>query len=42
MSKRLARLISSSVCPVNDASKYANELKQLAEKFASREASQAA
>jgi ArsR family transcriptional regulator len=34
--KRLARLASSSVCPVDDVSKYAAELKQLAEKFASK------
>jgi len=35
-SKRLTRLIKSGICPVEDVSKYASELKQLAEKIAKR------
>ncbi len=35
-SKRLNRLIKSGICPAEDASKYADELKQLAEKIAER------
>jgi len=35
-SKRLNRLIKSGICPAEDASKYAGELKQLAEKIAER------
>ena len=31
VSKRLKRLVSSGICPVEDASKYAAELKQLAD-----------
>jgi len=32
VSKRLERLIKSGICPAEDASKYADELKQLADK----------
>lgn len=32
--KRLNRLIKSGICPAEDALKYANELKQLADKVA--------
>jgi len=32
--KRLMRLISSGICPAEDASKYAAELKQLADEVA--------
>ncbi len=35
-SKRLNRLIKSGICPAEDVSKYADELKQLAEKIADR------
>jgi len=35
--KRLNRLIKSGICPAEDASKYADELKQLADKVASVE-----
>ena len=35
--KRLNRLIESGICPAEDASKYADELKQLADKVASVE-----
>jgi len=38
VSKRLNRLIKSGICPVEDASKYASELKQLAEKISDRKA----
>ena len=34
LSKRLNRLIKSGICPAEDASKYADELKQLADKIA--------
>jgi len=34
VSKRLTRLIESGICPAEDASKYANELKQLADLIA--------
>jgi len=34
VSKRLNRLIKSGICPAEDASKYADELKQLADKVA--------
>ena len=34
--ERLARLVRSPVCPAEDASKYAEELKELAEKVASK------
>jgi len=34
VSKRLNRLIKSGICPAEDASKYADELKQLAEEIA--------
>jgi len=34
--ERLARLVSSPVCPAEDASKYAEDLKELAEKVASK------
>jgi len=37
VSKRLNRLIKSGICPAEDASKYADELKQLADKVASVE-----
>jgi len=33
VSKRLNRLIKSGICPVEDASKYADELRQLAEEI---------
>ncbi|NWF87753.1 winged helix-turn-helix transcriptional regulator [Candidatus Bathyarchaeota archaeon] len=33
VSKRLNRLIKSGICPAEDASEYATELKQLAEKI---------
>jgi ArsR family transcriptional regulator len=36
--KRLNRLIKSGICPAEDALKYANELKQLADKVATVEA----
>ncbi len=35
--KRLNRLIKSGICPAEDASEYADELKQLADKLASVE-----
>ena len=38
VSKRLNRLIKSGICPAEDASIYADELKQLADKVASVEA----
>jgi len=34
VSKRLNRLIRSGICPAEDASKYADELRQLADKAA--------
>ena len=34
VSKRLNRLIKSGICPAEDASKYTNALKQLADKVA--------
>ena len=34
VSKRLNRLVKSGICPAEDASKYADELKQLAEEIA--------
>ena len=34
--ERLARLVSSPVCPAEDPSKYAEDLKELAEKVASK------
>ena len=34
VSKRLERLIKAGICPAESASKYANELKQLADKVA--------
>ena len=37
VSKRLARLVESGICPAEDASKYANELKQLADEIADSE-----
>jgi len=37
VNKRLNRLIKSGICPAEDASKYADELKQLANKVASVE-----
>ena len=36
VSKRLNRLIKSGICPAEDASKYADDLKQLAEEIADR------
>jgi len=36
VSKRLARLIKSGICPAEDASKYSDELKQLADEIADR------
>lgn len=36
VSKRLNRLIRSGICPAEDASKYAEELKQLAEEIADK------
>ncbi|MDH5733008.1 MAG: metalloregulator ArsR/SmtB family transcription factor [Candidatus Bathyarchaeota archaeon] len=38
MSKRLNRLIKSGICPAEDALKYADELKQMANEIASVEA----
>jgi len=38
VSKRLNRLIKSGICPAEDALKYADELKQLADKVAHVEA----
>jgi len=38
VSKRLARLVKSGICPAEDASKYTNELKQLADEIADSEA----
>ena len=35
LNKRLIRLIKSGICPAEDASKYADELKQLADEIAS-------
>jgi len=40
VSKRLDRLIKSGICPAEDVSRYAEELKQLAEKIADREFAQ--
>lgn len=37
MSKRLNRLIRSGICPAEDASEYAKELKQLAEQVVSED-----
>jgi DNA-binding transcriptional ArsR family regulator len=37
VSKRLNRLIRSGICPAEDASEYAEELKQLAEQVASED-----
>ncbi len=37
VSKRLARLVKSGICPAEDASKYENELKQLADAIADSE-----
>ncbi len=37
VSKRLNRLIRSGICPAEDASEYAKELKQLAEQVASED-----
>ena len=37
VNKRLNRLIKSGICPAEDASKYADELKQLADMVASVE-----
>ncbi len=37
VSKRLDKLIRSGICPAEDASKYAYELKQLADKVANVE-----
>jgi len=34
--KRLARLVSSSICPAEDASRYAEELRELADKIANK------
>jgi len=34
--ERLKRLVSSPICPAEDASKYADELKELADKFAEK------
>jgi len=34
LNKRLVRLISSGICPAEDASKYAAELKQIADEVA--------
>jgi len=36
VNKRLTRLIKSGICPAEDASRYADELKQLAEKVSDR------
>ena len=36
VSKRLRHLVSSGICPAEDASKYASELKQLADEVADR------
>lgn len=36
ISKRLRHLISSGICPAEDASKYVSELKQLADEVADR------
>jgi len=36
VSKRLGHLIKSGICPAEDASKYADELKQLADEIADR------
>ncbi|MCW4031424.1 MAG: metalloregulator ArsR/SmtB family transcription factor [Candidatus Bathyarchaeota archaeon] len=37
VSKRLTRYVDSGICPAEDASKYANELKQLADEIADSE-----
>ncbi len=37
LNKRLARLVKSGICPAEDASKYTNELKQLADEIADSE-----
>jgi len=34
--KRLARLVRSSICPAGDASEYADELRELADKIANK------
>jgi len=34
--KRLARLVRSSICPAGDASEYAEELRELADKIANK------
>lgn len=34
--KRLARLVKSSICPAEDASDYAEELRELADKMANK------
>ena len=34
--ERLERLVSSPICPAEDASKYAKELKELADKVAEK------
>jgi len=39
LNKRLVRLISSGICPAEDASKYAAELKQIADEVAEVKAS---
>ncbi len=36
VSKRLARLVESGICPTEDVSKYANELKKLADEIADK------
>lgn len=38
--KRLARLVSSSICPAEDASKYTEELRELADKMANKASAQ--
>ena len=35
--KRLARLVESCICPAEDASKYAKELRELANRMADKE-----
>ena len=37
VNRRLTRLVKSGICPAEDASKYANELKQLADEIAESE-----
>jgi len=37
LEERLSRLVSSPICPAENANKYANELRELADRVASRD-----